>query len=469
MKKLVYLGILAVLALMVSCSDSNNYRNVVPQSAKVIMRMDGQAFLSQTGIDKDKFTQDCKDIFSDELEALDFEECDGINHDKPVYGFVDESVLSCGSAGLVACVSDRAALESSLEKIDELEKDDVEGITVYSFKQFNEVLIGVSDEAILVLGPAYDDAKKLRKQLVAMLKGEVKDNDPMDNPLFKRAEESGSFLALYADLSVVPDAAWNMLRQNAGNSTPMGEKAIDNIQTMTYGIDFTAGEKIINANVWATSSDEEVQKMIDDQKKYVRKVDDASLGLFADKSLFGFAANINGEELVNFLDTQMDEMREQMGEMAPMLDNIMAIIKTVNGNVLFAFDNPETSECGFVARTNGDINAISSSLEGLGLSLPATTQDGKIFFTEGDAQVCIDDEQATIINGSAISSRINGTSTLYAPLLAQIQEHSFSFFFNIESCLDIVKEAGAMDKDGERIVKAFKEVFDNVHFFTITF
>ncbi|MBO4906902.1 MAG: DUF4836 family protein [Bacteroidaceae bacterium] len=469
MRKVLSLSLLAVMVLLASCSDSNDYRNIVPQNAKVIMRIDGKAFYSQTGINRDKLIGDIIEASGNEEDLNKIADL-GIDCDAPVYGFVGDNVLSCGSAGLLAKVSDRSKFEERMAE-GELEKEDIDGVSVYSSNHMRDVVIGVSDEAVLVLGPAYDDQKKLKKQLVAMLNRENADNNPSDNELFKRAEKADAILSLYADLSVVPDAAWNFVRRIMTEGGQADVLNVEELQTFTYGLDVTASDHILNTNLWWLSSDEQVQEKYNAQLQCMRKVDNTALGLFTARTVLGMAMNFDGDAMLAANKKAIDDVLAQSGEAGEYVAIMFELMKQVDGNMLFGVDDFETFDGGLAIVTTGDEDAITECLTNVGLPKPAT-RDGKLVFNLGDElpfRLSLDDKLFVATMQQDAEARINGNSNLASPMLDQIKDNKFTFFLNLQRGMEIAEESGALRGQIREIVDAFAEFFDNVHFVSITY
>ena len=466
MKKLFYLAIVAVMTILASCSGNDGYRSIVPQTAKVVMRIDYKALYSQTGIDRDKLKAGIMELVKDEDIVVGVDAI-GIDKDAPFYGFVDESVLSCGSCGMVFRVSDRKLLEAFIAEKAELEADDVDGITVYAPNDGRELLIGVSDEALLILGPAYDDAKKLKKLLVSMLKHENADNDPSDNELFDRAEDADAIVSLYGDLSVVPDAAWNFLRRNLAETGQEGSLDTEALSTMTYGIDIKASDNILNANFWCKSSDAETQKRIENMTD--KKVSDDAFGLFTDKTVLGFALALNGKSVVELAEPQFASARNAMGEMAPMFDVVLKLIEIVDGNVLFGFDDVENFDGGLAIMTTGDGDALTNAMTTLGLPAPRKDNGKLIFGIEGmPMNMCLDGKLFTATMGDDVQARISKSSTMNGDLKSQLKDHSFTMFINVNASIEQARKNGIIDRQAQSVLDAIKEITDNVHYVTLT-
>ena len=396
----------------------------------------------------------------------------GIDGTAPIYGFVSDNVLACGSAGMVAKVCDRPKLEALLSTAKALEKEDVDGITVFVNPRSQKVALGVSDDAVLILGPDYDDAKKLKKQLVAMLKGEAEDNDPYENALFKRAEAADAILSLYIDLGVVPDAGWNYLKrylEQSGQESPID---VEELQTFTYGVDIMAADHIMNANLWIFSSDEDVQDRINGLMQSVRKVDGTALSFFTSSTILGMAMNFDGEAALESYEDRLNKVLAQAGDAAPMLAEVFKLIRLVDGNVLFALNDIMDSDGGMAVVTNGDEAAITKAMADLGLS--ATTRNGKRFFSPGEwfpIRLCLSDKLFTATMMQDVEERLNGEDcSIDNLMLAKIRANRFTLFINTQRSLATANEIGlASRRDLETVEAALSEFFDKVHYLTITY
>lgn len=196
MKKMCFAVVLLVqVLLLVSCSG-DDYLNAIPAKSTALLSLDLQKM-------QEEGTLPANNNVLESLLQIDHVEESGIDASERIFLFETMD----GNLGLCAKVADRDALSTCLSQL--AKKHVCSPLTErkgFSFTVLNQVwLVGLSDKALLVMGPVVAEAQpELQRQMVRYLNAD-EDAGVKSSKLFARLDSIAAPMSMVAQAQALPE------------------------------------------------------------------------------------------------------------------------------------------------------------------------------------------------------------------------------------------------------------------------
>jgi len=500
-KRVLFMSVFVISLVTSSCS-CEKHKNYIPADSKVLGKIDFKEFFKQSGADKDKLMQDLEDYLGDEASIEDM----GLDLSVPMYIFGHGKGVDL-SFGVVAKVDDREKVkdwfdDKEIEIETEEKKDDFE------YAVNGTSAIGVNDDALVILFVASGGESEAKREIKKVMRKDF-DGDIDDNKLMEKMKENKSFACLYADMSILPSEALDVLT----SQKPELKESLNDLAEMTIGIDARFQEGICDFESWAESDKKDVQAKIDKMKSAYRKVDSKGIQTIPADALLGFVANIDGPKISDILKSVIDDNTfGQLGDIGNYVGEFLNIVKDIDGNLagylemdenpypemMFAVES-KNSTSGDIVRILREIEESNSSYNNsynnydsydsnpndsydsdyTGDSIPRNDYDSRYnspsrihetsdgyrinntWFGNKNGALYITNNESLI--SSAFEKADKQVSSSLSSLM---QERKATFFVNIKKAKEKAKDM--QDKDAKKIMNAFAEIIDKVDYITFS-
>lgn len=310
---------------MSSCSK-DKYKNYIPADSKMVGKIDMEAFFEQTGVDKDKLNKDLEEstgIGLDKIKEI------GLDFSKPAYIFGRSDGFSF-TMGVIIKVDDRDKFKSILGGAFDKKGDG------YDYHIDGESAVAINKDVLVIIGTKYGNIHDVLDKVM----NKKYDGDIDDNTLFNKVKDSKSFSCLYADMSIIPPAAIDIL----GRKDERVRDLFKDIRKMTIGVDGTFNNGILDFEFWAKSDDSKVQEKIEKAKNFIKPVKDYGAETLPDDAIAGIATNINGAEIASYLKSvlsNLDVMKYAEDDAKMGISMLLSMLQSVNGDAVSYFKLPE--------------------------------------------------------------------------------------------------------------------------------
>ena len=472
MKKFYLLPLMLMAVLFTACSDKeDSYKNVIPQDAKALMRIDVKSSLETTGQSFDEFVKEFdKGLESAGVDGLSYEKL-GIDMEAPSYGFATGTYPNI-TFGFVVKVKDRESLEKIFD--DKLnaksKKDKRDDFSIYELDD-DEAYCGISEEAFLLLASP-EKNKELKSTLCKYLKAE--DNDIEENALFKRIEEKGAPFSIYAQSNLVSNDMLSMGIKATGL-----DFTADELASITIGGDMQQKGRIIDFNVWYEASNSSMQKKLDTYTKGLGVPNDKGLELLTGQEVFAGVANISGEEISNTIETIMSTVKGVSSSDREQAREFEALLNLFAGNVVGGlFGDFDEGPDGFIAAKSGDTSEkiyeyVQSEVEPYDWD-----EDGeytKTYEKDGNSYIITSaygsKEVIGYENGFSFFGNVKpvfrSSNQMPSELVSMIKNNRVTFFMNLKALSELILDEAPRMTRGQ-LEEAFDKTLKEVDYFTIT-
>ncbi len=300
----LYISLTVSLFTLASCSDSD-YINVIPAASTAIARVDLRKATNIENV----------------LQVNNLTDC-GVNLSNPVYLFESPD----GNIGVAAEVSSKGKVEQWLKRLaakgfcqQPVERHDILFTVLRS-----SWVVGVSDEAMLVMGPATAAMQPELLRTETRLLKQDEDDGAKNSPLFTRLDAMESPVALVAQGDALPQALVAPFMLGTPKETSPSQLIIAaRMNAAESGVLEVKGE---------TSSDnQQINNALKQAHRSYRPINGKFLSAMADSSAIGLFINVDGKEFLKLM--QQDKTLLQLMSGINTVIDINKIVGSVDGDM----------------------------------------------------------------------------------------------------------------------------------------
>lgn len=412
MKRLCGLGItvlfITVLLVCSSCS-SRDYLNVIPEKSTALISIDMQKMSTETS------TSVNFDVLKSLLHVDDIQDC-GIDCTAKLYLFETTD----GTLGVCAKVNSEKQLEKTFQN---LSKQGVcQNITERKDFHFTVLkdswVVGFSDNALLVMGPAVADAQaSLLRQMVKYLSAK-EDEGIKGTPMFDTLDSVASPMALVTQAQALPEKLVAPFVLGAPKGSDASQIIIAAEMHVTNGILAIKGKTF--------SFDKNVDAAFRTALANYRPIKGKYLQSMADDALAGIFMNVDGKLFLPMMQSDKGLQTLLMGlNTAIDMDNI---IRSIDGDMAIVL--PAFSEGNLQMRLSAQLSnaAWLADVSYWKQSCPA----GTFINDKGKDTYCYSDGKASFFfgvtadkqffSGNDMESAKNSIAPAVRPISKEIQQ-----------------------------------------------
>lgn len=305
--------LLSAIILLSSCAD-DDYLNAIPGESTALVSIDMQKVMNES-----KANADAGILKS--LLHIDDPVRSGIDVSEKIYLF--ES--SDGNLGLCAKVISESDLTEWINKLSE--KHICRKITEYKGSKFTVLkdnwIIGYSDEALMIMGPAINSAQaELRQQMAKYLKAD-EDGGIKGTPMFDKLDSISSPVAIVAQAHALPQKFIAPFILGSPKDADASQILIAAEMRMKDGCLHVEGETF--------SFNKRIDKALKDAANSYRKISGKYIKSMPADALVGMFINVDGSKFIELLRTN-EGLQAMLAGINAAID-IDNIIKSVNGDM----------------------------------------------------------------------------------------------------------------------------------------
>lgn len=447
----IVVGVILFFVLRGAGGDS--YKAYVPADCKVVGKFDFKAFIQQSGVNQEKLFNDIKECYGDGVG--DLKNC-GLDLASPFYMFArkngDDVVV-----GVVGKVENREKAEQFISKRSDIQ---LKKETPYSYATKSDYGVGINDDAFVVVATTTNSADAITSDLDRIMNKEIEGN-LSDNKIFVKADDSKSFISLYADFSILPDEAFEGVKGKLDLTSNIDLANV--FKQVLLGLDGSFKGGVFDINLKVSSENSVVQEKIDEYLGAFGTITSSDQGMSMSKEDFmGIVANANGEKLSKVLNeilsqTLAHELKSRQNK--EIFDNIMEYVSKLNGNMTFAMKDENNMI--FTAEGENLADGIASYIRSLGAPV---SSDGFGYSLVNEVWFGYDASQFYIVTNQqylSTPSKAMGASTSTS-LKDVMYGRKLVCYFNLNKVLE-----DAFDND-DKDRKALEEVFGKVDYLTLS-
>lgn len=317
MKQYIY-SIVAALALLLSSCSGDDYVNAIPDGSTALI-----------SIDLPQMAQSVKgnpSALKGLLQIDDADDC-GIDYSQKIYLFETAD----GNLGLCAKTDNRKTAVAWMEKLSRsgVAKQPVER-KGYTFSVVKDSwMVGISDEAFLVVGPVISaDQGRVQQQMVKML-GQDEDESVKGTPMFDKLDSINSGVAIVAQAQALPEKFIAPFTLGAPKDADASQVLMAASMQVTSQCLSITGETF--------SFNKTVDKALREANRTYRKISGKYVPCMSDGALLGFFTNVDGREFIKLLQSNKGMQALLAGiNTAIDMDNI---IRSVDGDMSIVIPN----------------------------------------------------------------------------------------------------------------------------------
>ena len=447
----IVVGVILFFVLRGAGGDS--YKAYVPADCKVVGKFDFKAFIQQSGVNQEKLFNDIKECYGDGVG--DLKNC-GLDLASPFYMFArkngDDVVV-----GVVGKVENREKAEQFISKRSDIQ---LKKETPYSYATKSDYGVGINDDAFVVVATTTNSADAITSDLDRIMNKEIEGN-LSDNKIFVKADDSKSFISLYADFSILPDEAFEGVKGKLDLTSNIDLANV--FKQVLLGLDGSFKGGVFDINLKVSSENSVVQEKIDEYLGAFGTITSSDQGMSMSKEDFmGIVANANGEKLSKVLNeilsqTLAHEFKSRQNK--EIFDNIMEYVSKLNGNMTFAMKDENNMI--FTAEGENFADGIASYIRSLGAPVSSDSFGyslvNEVWFGYDASQFYIVTNQQYLTTPSKAMGASTSTS-----LKDVMYGRKLVCYFNLNKVLE-----DAFDND-DKDRKALEEVFGKVEYLTLS-
>ncbi len=447
----IVVGVILFFVLRGAGGDS--YKAYVPADCKVVGKFDFKAFIQQSGVNQEKLFNDIKECYGDGVG--DLKNC-GLDLASPFYMFArkngDDVVV-----GVVGKVENREKAEQFISKRSDIQ---LKKETPYSYATKSDYGVGINDDAFVVVATTTNSADAITSDLDRIMNKEIEGN-LSDNKIFVKADDSKSFISLYADFSILPDEAFEGVKGKLDLTSNIDLANV--FKQVLLGLDGSFKGGVFDINLKVSSENSVVQEKIDEYLGAFGTITSSDQGMSMSKEDFmGIVANANGEKLSKVLNeilsqTLAHEFKSRQNK--EIFDNIMEYVSKLNGNMTFAMKDENNMI--FTAEGENIADGIASYIRSLGAPVSSDSFGyslvNEVWFGYDASQFYIVTNQQYLTTPSKAMGASTSTS-----LKDVMYGRKLVCYFNLNKVLE-----DAFDND-DKDRKALEEVFGKVEYLTLS-
>ena len=398
----VWLSLLLLSWCCFSCSD-DGYLNVIPADSTALISIDvADAASASKGVNANVL----KSLF----RVSDVADC-GIDLSAKVFLF--ESVD--GTLGIVARVKSERKLDDWLNKLAAkgLCKPTQERRDLHFTVMRQSWLVGYSDDALLIMGPAVSMAQsELMRQMMRYLKA---DEGIVGTPLFERLETLSSPVAMVAQAQALP--------QQLIAPFTLGAPADADASQVFIAAEMHADKGCVVMEGETFSFDEKINAALQQSQNIYRPLTEEYLRLIPAQSLFTMAMNADGRQLLPLM-RQSREFRALLTGVGVKID-IDKFVEQVDGDLVLtipAYDE-ENMQMEWAAKLRDDRTPLDADseqqLEKTSLTTPAQALPENVIAQMAGSHMSV------LLHLSSVSGEkqeiVNAFSALLKPLFGEVE------------------------------------------------
>lgn len=311
MKRLFIPIIAGLLIMLCSCSD-DDYLNAIPQGSMALISIDMPKVAQENGSNTG--------ILKDILHVDDVEKC-GIDIKSKLYLFESPD----GDLGLCARISDRGDAEEWMRNLAK------EGLAKSPKQQrgclFTAIksswVVGISESAMLVMGPAVGAAQAQMQQYMSRLLNLDEDQGIKGTPIYNKLDSINSPVAIVAQAQALPEKFVAPFTLGAPKDADASQVLI------AADMEVKSGCLVINGETF--SFNKEINKALHNAAKIYRPIRGKYTESMSKNALMGMFMNVDGNQFIKLLQTNRGLQALLTGINAAI--DMNNIIKSVNGDM----------------------------------------------------------------------------------------------------------------------------------------
>lgn len=298
------LGFVATLFAAVSCSDSD-YINTIPAGSTAIVRVDMRKAANVENV----------------LGVDDIADC-GLNFSSPVYLFESPD----GNIGITIEVDSKAKVEKWLKRL--ATKGDCQQPVERRDFLFTVLkaswVVGVGDEAAIIMGPATAAMQPELLRTVTRLLQQDEEDGAKNSPLFTKLDDMDATVALVAQGDALPQAlAAPFMLGAPKDATP---------SQLTIAARMNAAEgKVLEVKGETSSDNKQIDNSLKQAHDSYRPIAGKFLSAMADSSAIGLFMNVDGKNFLKLM--QQNKMLLQLMSGINTVIDINKIVGCVDGDM----------------------------------------------------------------------------------------------------------------------------------------
>lgn len=349
-KNYSYLSMLLISLVLAfaSCSESENYLNVIPKEATAVGSINIKSLGEKAGI-KDKENKEAYnklvDMMKNEMKAASFEKLQkimenpkesGIDITEPVYIFSAPELFM----GMTAKVIDKGNLNNTIEVLkNEGAINEITEENGFNFAKTNSKNFIAFNESTLIVAEYNNNVNEERMLLDAsnMLNRKAEESIVSDKGFVKMQENKGD-IAIYNNFESIDRQYTSMMEDMMEEA--MGIKDIAKKFRLISGLSFEKGKIEVSTEFY--TDDKELKDKIDEQEEYLRPLKNSLLKYFPKSTLGFISIGLDSENI--FVEALMknEEVKKNISaEDAEILKNIF---ESLGNEITIGVTNFEMTE-----------------------------------------------------------------------------------------------------------------------------
>lgn len=465
MKKLSSFIILLVALLLTSCSN-DDYRNVIPSDASIVVGVNLGSLAEKSDIEHSKYmhlfqaslsTIVPNDELDDVRELIDRPEKIGLDLTAPVYFFGTAG----NQIGLVAKVADHDDVEDFVDMLHDLDvasrPKEKSGVTECTL--IDEVLCLYTDRAFLLYvdqtSKSKDDARKLATQLL----NQGADDSFANTENFDRMEEASADISYYVSADIISKSKL-LVSERTSKDSWLNDLFV--IGSLT----FDSGRALMVNNILPLNEADKA-KMDEFVLKHLRPIEGRYLKMQNGSSPVWGCLGVEGQWL---LDECLKDNKDIKGTLF-MLErcvDIEQMLRSVDGDITFTignfiFSEPNISAMARVKETKflSDVDYWQKSIKDYGMSMDRLSDndyvvhlgDGKrLYWGVNDKDLYMSNIGRPTLDSDQWSSLADDIKSSYFYLVADLQqigdmidEEELAFLKSLDKLMFKIKSSTELD------------------------
>lgn len=290
-------ALLLVVLSVSSCSKKDEYTNVIPADAGVVVSINVNSMIEKSGLDgksKEAMVQKFLDRLKPEVSGASFQQIEKMVKNPEESGLsVRDKIYFFKTAGNVACVmkvTDEAKLKEAIKLLEEQKLSSaIESTDGFSWVSMEgDMLCAFNKSVLLVLGSLNSSGIESLKADAKSWMAQKEENSIRKNPGFKKIDDRNEDIAAYVSMAAVP----NIDRVRSMVTFPAGADLKDLM--ILASLNFEKGRIVAKAETF--TQNKELQKMMDDQAS-LSKPNGEFFDFFPSNTLMFLNCSLNGKKL----------------------------------------------------------------------------------------------------------------------------------------------------------------------------
>ena len=465
MKKISSFIILLVALLLTSCSN-DDYRNVIPSDASIVVGVNLGSLAEKSDIEHSKYmhlfqaslsTIVPNDELDDVRELIDRPEKIGLDLTAPVYFFGTAG----NQIGLVAKVADHDDVEDFVDMLHDLDvasrPKEKSGVTECTL--IDEVLCLYTDRAFLLYvdqtSKSKDDARKLATQLL----NQGADDSFANTENFDRMEEASADISYYVSADVISKSKL-LVSERTSKDSWLNDLFV--IGSLT----FDSGRALMVNNILPLNEADKA-KMDEFVLKHLRPIEGRYLKMQNGPSLVWGCLGVEGQWLLDECLKDNNDIKGTLFMLERCVD-IEQMLRSVDGDITFSignfiFSEPNISAMARVKETKflSDVDYWQKSMKDYGMSMDRLSDndyvvhlgDGKrLYWGVNDKDLYMSNIGRPTLDSDQWSSLADDIKSCYFYLVADLQpigdmieEEELAFLKSLDKLMFKIKSSTELD------------------------